>query len=201
MNSGQQSGWFLFNSFLGLGRDERRDLPQPQPDWTASFPVRAETSKCVPESSLRLPLDHQAANDPSAFPLMTLQRLASHGLAWNAYQLFLRPSQASNEGPRACFPWLVVEHGEIRSETTGMGDYADHAWGRAANAGNAAIMMLEHLAKGATESPHDIPPVITITTAGHLVKVWIMFLHEGASFRYVRNPSRVSFPANPGERE
>jgi hypothetical protein len=90
-----------------------------------------------------------------------------------------------------CFPWLIVEHkkaGEVALE--------EKCYCQAANAGTAAIMMLETLSgivPGVKEhKAHEhIPPVVTMTTVDKIVRVWITYSckpSDNDAAKYVRKP-------------
>jgi hypothetical protein len=67
------------------------------------------------------------------------------------------------------FPWLIVEH--MKDEYKGN---AELCYSHAANAGAAALRMLQNLSRHDSQSLGDIPPVVTMTIRRDLVRVWIM---------------------------
>jgi hypothetical protein len=99
-----------------------------------------------------------------------------------------------------CFPWLIVEHkkaGEMANE--------EKCHCQAANAGTAAVMMLETLSKivpGGKKHMADkhIPPVITMTTVDKIVRVWITYCckHERFGDDAVQYVSRSMFLLSGG---
>lgn len=110
------------------------------------------------------------------FTLKTLRHLAQHGLQSNTAGIF-RPGRKENiPSDCICFPWLIVEH--KRDEK---GENQCHC--QAANAGAAAVMMLEELsclipAEIEGEEGEGIPPVVTMTTVDKIVRVWITYRLE-----------------------
>lgn len=169
-------------------------MPQPQPDWTAFFPMWHEG--CAERlRNPRMPLSPESSLVPivSNFSLSTLRKLAQQGLEWDASkpgptqvdesQLFPWPSE------HILYPWLAVEHGD-RSEMHTDEPDENPSWVRAASSGSAALMMLENLTACSGEPPQDMdmPPFVTITTSANRVRVWIFFLDEKGPMRYVSRP-------------
>ncbi|KAM5346391.1 hypothetical protein ACJ41O_009396 [Fusarium nematophilum] len=154
--------WTLF----GPGQDfrPRDDLQEPKPDWVAHFPIHGFSGKprdiwdSCPRSSIT-----------ENFSRATLEHLASHGLqpsATGVIQNGRRKAVLTQD--YVCFPWLIVENMKA-------GDTDEFCYARAANAGMAAVAMLRNLAKhGRTYDTH-VPPVVTLTTTGSVVRVWLMY--------------------------
>lgn len=121
-------------------------------------------------------------NSPKAsivdnFTKETLQALAEEGLQCNAANIFRQGRKNSIVmSDYLCFPWLIVEHKKSSHEGQSIFCYC-----QAANAGMAALMMLQRLAKytDKREDEAHVPPVITITTIDGVVRVWVMYVTEG----------------------
>jgi hypothetical protein len=78
--------------------------------------------------------------------------------------------RALAEHKRICFPWAIIE---LKPEAK----RAHQCYRQAANAASIALCMFERLAKFAdvqVEAQH-IPPVITLTFVGQVVRLWIAY--------------------------
>jgi hypothetical protein len=111
------------------------------------------------------------------FSLKNLQKLAKHGLQPSAAAIFQHGRQDPIKmSDCICYPWLIVEYKPAVQSEKNLFCYC-----QAANAGMAALMMMQRLAKYSEKRTRDehIPPVITITTVAGEVRVWVMFVDEG----------------------
>ncbi|KAH8175072.1 hypothetical protein LIA77_06491 [Sarocladium implicatum] len=163
--------WTLFNKRTGFRSRDRVSLTEPKPDWTASFPVYDfAASTRVPTSSrwrwTNSPKDHLVEN----FTLQNLEKLCQVGLESTTGGRYRREKQGSLIcSDLMCFPWLIVEH-----KRSNQGE--EKCYCQAANAGSAAVMMLQGLARYAKSQRQDghVPPVVTMTTVDKIVRVWIV---------------------------
>lgn len=102
------------------------------------------------------------------FSRATLERLAEYGLhpttagiSWEGRKACIATSES------ICFPWLIVEHKKLEQWS------ATECYCEAANDATAALVLLRTLAR---YHPYNIvPSVVTITTVGGDVRVWIAF--------------------------
>lgn len=127
------------------------------------------------------------------FEHTTLQYLArQHGVESNTAGLYRKKGNWISSD-YICFPWLIVEH-----KRNGDGSVEKKCYCQAANAGAAAVMMLESLfnsepqARKHNEANEHIPPVVTITTVDRIVRVWITYSWKPSGrkdpVKYVRQP-------------
>lgn len=147
------------------------DLPEPNPAWVAHFPVFVITPA---DNHQHSGLQHFASSHSIVdnFSQVTLEHLAGHGLqpsATGVTKTGRRGAALSEE--HVLFPWLIAEH--MKDEYKGN---AELCYSQAANAGAAALRMLQNLSRHDIKFPDDthIPPVVIITTRHELVRVWIM---------------------------
>jgi hypothetical protein len=200
--SAQSRPWTLFRQKKGSDKraekrfrqDDRENLTVPKPDWVAFFPIY--TRKFLRE---RIPTSKkwQLTKDPKNvmienFSDATLQHLARRGVQSNTAGLFRNPQSLKRMvlSDCICFPWLIVEHkkaGDVVNE--------EECHCQAANAGTAAVMMLETLSKivpGGKKHMADehIPPVITMTTVDKIVRVWITYRRRRSGDDAVQYVSR-----------
>ena len=161
------------------------NLTEPKPDGVAFYPIYDFSSGTRIATSSRwrwnaFPKDSIV----ESFSRKVLQGLAPHGLESNTAGLF-RPGKTTPLvlSDCICFPWLVVEHKKDRVKEI-------FCYCQAANAGTAAVMMLETLCKYAEpRADHShVPPVTTMTTAGKTARVWITYKTDSCndSTKYVR---------------
>jgi hypothetical protein len=105
------------------------------------------------------------------FSRTNLERLAQHGLQPSSAGIF-RQGRATSIVPSdcVCFPWFIVEHKKSNNKE-------NQCYCQAANAGAAAVMMLQTLSQYATKKPRDehVPPVVTMTTVNKMVRIWIIY--------------------------
>ena len=110
------------------------------------------------------------------FSRNTLQHLASRGLEPSTAGVF--HSNLSDEislSDYLCFPWLIVEHKKLEHNSI-----AHFCYCQAANAAMAALTILQTLSQYATRRPQNshIPPIATVTTVGHEVRAWVMYVRD-----------------------
>ncbi|KAK6066126.1 hypothetical protein SCUP515_10873 [Seiridium cupressi] len=98
---------------------------------------------------------------------------------WDLFDKFHRFRSPDREGlshpkPDLCFPWLIVEYKEQDEKKEEQCHY------QAANAGSAALMLLQTAAVFAefNEECQHVPPVVTATTIGRSVRVWVVYYHR-----------------------
>lgn len=155
----------------------------PKPDWAAFYPIYNFDSDRIPTSE-RWPWGAKEQQPPlyaivDNLSLETLRRLAEmpkNGLQSSTSAIFLSPEKQKKYkfADLICFPWLIAEHknGDEKSEV---------CYCQAANAGAAAVLMLQRLCEvlpeklWAKDCGH-IPPVVTVTTVHKTVRVWIMYM-------------------------
>ncbi|RTE83124.1 hypothetical protein BHE90_002379 [Fusarium euwallaceae] len=161
--------WTLFGPNGSEGT--QGDLPEPKPAWAAHFPVFVISPA---ENYQHSGLQHFASSHSIVdnFSQVTLEHLAGHGLqpsATGVTKTGRRGAALSEE--YVLFPWLIAEH--MKDEYKGD---AELCYSQAANAGAAALRMLQNLSGHDMKFPDDthIPPVVIITTRRDLVRVWIM---------------------------
>jgi hypothetical protein len=210
--SAQSRPWTLFRQKKGSDRkaekgfrqDDRENLTVPKPDWVAFFPIYTRN---FPRERIPTSKKWQLTKDPKNgmtenFSTDTLEHLARHGVPSNTAGLFRKPQDLKRMvlSDCICFPWLIVEHkkaGEMANE--------EKCHCQAANAGTAAVMMLEILSEivpGDKKHMADehIPPVITMTTVDKIVRVWITYCckHERFGDDAVQYVSRSMFLLSGG---
>ncbi|KAH6636948.1 hypothetical protein F5144DRAFT_569209 [Chaetomium tenue] len=202
--SAQSRPWTLFrkkkedsdeNREKGFRQDDRENLTEPKPDWVAFFPIYNFPGERIPTSTR-----WQLMRDPKPalvenFSPATLQHLARHGVQSNTANIFRKDQTLKNiiMSDCLCFPWLIVEHkkaGEMALE--------EKCHCQAANAGTAAVMMLETLARivpGVEEHTANeyIPPVVTMTTVDKIVRVWITYCCEQQSDDHNNNNDTTKY--------
>jgi hypothetical protein len=170
--------WTLFGNTQKF-RVGYRGLSEPKPDWVAYFPIY----NFIAGDRIPTTTNWRFEKSPKGcmvqnFSMQTLQALAEHGLQPTARAIF-REGRRDNikMSDLICYPWLIVEHKKSSDQGKDLFCYC-----QAANAGMGALMMLKTLAKYAERRVHDehIPPVITITTVECTVRVWVMYVDEGA---------------------
>ena len=134
------------------------------------------------------------------FEHTTLKHLAEYGVESNTAALFRKERNQWILSDCISFPWLIVEH-----KREGGAAVEEECYCQAANAGTAAVMMLETLFAGErgpnrerNKANEHIPSVVTMTTVDKTVRVWITYSckpsdHDTA--RYVRQslPSSCSW--------
>ncbi len=127
--------------------------------------------------------------EDAVFSRQTLAHLARYGVESSTARLFSRLQKNVILSDYICFPWLVVEH-----KKAGKGGTREQCYCQAANAGTAAVMMLESLYSIETEHVPDnehILPVVTMTTVDKNVRIWLAYSCKpsgDAAARYVRTP-------------
>ena len=122
------------------------------------------------------------------FSLKTLRHLAQYGLQSSTAGIFRREGKKHILSDCICFPWLVVEH---KRDAKG----ENQCYCQAANAGVAAVMMLETLSHIVPDEilgkqREEAQPVVTITTVDKTVRVWIAYACD--NFIHSDGPKFVS---------
>ncbi|RSL45692.1 hypothetical protein CEP54_014173 [Fusarium duplospermum] len=161
--------WTLFGPDGSEGT--QGDLPEPKPAWVAHFPVFVISPV---DNRRHSGLQHFASSHSIVdnFSQVTLEHLASHGLQPSATGVKKTGRRGAALSPEhVLFPWLIAEH--MKDEYKGN---VELCYSQAANAGAAALRMLQNLSRHDIKFPDDthIPPVVIITTRRDLVRVWIM---------------------------
>ncbi|KAK3901600.1 hypothetical protein C8A05DRAFT_16236, partial [Staphylotrichum tortipilum] len=171
--------WTLFGGNKKTGRkghrqDDRRNLTEPRPDRVAFFPISTDGGTRIQRAKGWQSADRAQDGITENFSFTTLQHLAKHGVESNTAGLFRKSPTKLDTVPSNCisFPWLIIEYKKLDQRALITKGHC-----QAANAGACAIMMLETLSKIVPEAAQNehIPPVVTMTTAGPLVQVWIMY--------------------------
>ncbi|KAJ3467576.1 hypothetical protein MRS44_005140 [Fusarium solani] len=160
--------WTLFGPDGSEGT--QGDLPEPKPAWVAHFPVYVISPAEYNHQHSGLQQFASSHSIVDNFSQVTLEHLAGHGLqpsATGVTKTGRRGATLSSE--YVLFPWLIVEH--MKDEYKGN---AELCYSHAANAGAAALRMLQNLSRHDSQSLGDIPPVVTMTIRRDLVRVWIM---------------------------
>ncbi|KAL2193245.1 hypothetical protein P885DRAFT_64083 [Corynascus similis CBS 632.67] len=197
--SAQSRPWTLFGQSRGFRQKDRQNLTYPTPDWVAFFPVYDHAGERIPTSERWRLTEAPIKAINENFSYTTLQYLASYGVESNTAGLF-RQGRKHGLSDYICFPWLIVEHKRAGGPAT-----EEECYCQAANAGTAAVMMLETLskifpgvAKKERRAHKHIPPVVTITTVDKIVRVWITYACElsddNSVPKYVRKPPDLVFP-------
>ena len=146
----------------------------PRPDWVSSYTVYN-----IPKGNTRENLSYGV-----------LQQLAQDGLESDAScNLASAKKVVYPDWNWVCFPWLVVQHRKPGNPET----QCNH---EAANAAASAIMMLERLCKHVPvglqgKANEHIPPVVVITTAHKVVRVWVTYSCKPSTFdvaKFVSDP-------------
>lgn len=157
--------------------EEASPRTMPKPDLTYAFPVRDLSSS----SSRGFARDEHL----QAFSLQVLGNLVDQGIScapttglrkWNK----LPEKTGLSSTDRVCFPWAVVEM--KRHATTDEG-VITRCYCQAANAAAVALDMQAQLFK---KLGHDsltlMPPIITFTCVGPIVKVWLAYREQTGIF-------------------
>jgi hypothetical protein len=200
MPSAQSRPWTLFGQKKqvagkprvkkGFRQDDREGLTEPKPDWVAFFPIYDVSANRIPTANI-MSLKTGPKAMTEKFEHTTLQHLARHGVESNTAGLY-RKKDKWISSDFICFPWLIVEH-----KKAGDGSVERKCHCQAANAGTAAVMMLESLfnsepeANEHNEANEHIPPVVSITTVCKTVRVWITYSckpSDDDTAKYVRRP-------------
>jgi hypothetical protein len=196
-HSAQSRLWSLFGKPARFQHDKRENLTAPKPDWVAFYPIWGGMTRSSDSERWGLPKDPRNSwAIMENFSYETLEHLACHNVESNISGIF-RPRKGNMVTPFAdyiCFPWLIVEH-----KKEGGPAHIEKCYCQAANAGAAAVMMLETLAKIPGMEKHrtktHIPPVVTMTTVDSIVRVWITYAcgpsDDDNGAKYV---SRASLP-------
>lgn len=169
-------------STISYQRPYHKPRTKPKPDLTYAFPIHRELIN-LPEVSSR---DESARS----FSLEVLGELRKQ-------QVFSAPKSGLHDRTQTpeidsmqdadwcCFPWAVVE---FEKKTDGE---AELCYCRAANSAAAALaLQIQLLEKVVDESPPETSLIISFTTVGPVVKLWL-------TFQYVDNRGsreHVSFP-------
>ncbi|KAK9416275.1 hypothetical protein SUNI508_01692 [Seiridium unicorne] len=182
--------WNLFATKKGYRAKDRQYLTMPKVDRAFYFTVH--DSKSTRGSAAY----YQWRNSPQEkfienFSYETLRHLSPHGLQSSPLDSNKLNSTLTNGGDSfrpsslCCFPWLIIEH---KKDDQRKADFC--SW-QAANASSAAVMLLQSAAHYAEEQDNcqHVPPVISITTVGEIVRVWITyFVGFGEQDEYVMSP-------------
>lgn len=168
--------WTLFAKDSDY-RQNYRGLTAPNPDWAAYFPVYdTEIEDRIRTSERWRWWKSKKPTMVENFSLEMLEHLARHGLEPSTTGRFHEgKTRQIVPSDYLCFPWLIVEH-----KKQGHSGQVQFCYCQAANAGMAALTMLQKLAKYAEKRPRDshIPPITTVTTVGPEVRVWVMYVSE-----------------------
>ncbi|KEY71293.1 hypothetical protein S7711_05886 [Stachybotrys chartarum IBT 7711] len=172
----QSRPWGLFGSHEMFRHADRLHLTEPRPDWVAFYPIY---NLGAGEAADRIPMTERWQWEKSAqdtivenLSLKTLAYLSKYGLRATTASIFREgKTKDIDASDYICFPWFIVEHKKT-DQTVETQCYC-----QAANAGAAALLMLQTLVKYAETRNEDahIPPVVTMTTVGETVRIWITY--------------------------
>ncbi|XXH01479.1 hypothetical protein Hte_007839 [Hypoxylon texense] len=155
--------WSLFSDQFRLDHKQTASMTQPIPDLTASFSIFDFRTDGSQWPRMRWLKDIMVEN----FSRATLERLCKHGLHPSATGTYHEGREEGiDPSSSVCYPWLIVEHQKAGQRTSA------ECYCRAANDAAAALMMFRRLAR---YSADNIPPVVTMTTVGEIVGIWIAF--------------------------
>jgi hypothetical protein len=165
--------WNLFDRNQGFRSQDRVNLSRPKPDRAFYFTIHNFTSpQNIPSSERWLWEDSAQEKLIENFSLDVLDSLWQNGLQ---FCLSTKSNESDRYRPRElqCFPWLIIEH---KRANPGKAEI-EKCYCQAANAGSAALMMLQTAAKYAEnrDQGQHVPPVVTITTISKEVRVWVVF--------------------------
>ncbi|KAM0818179.1 hypothetical protein AB5N19_03988 [Seiridium cardinale] len=168
--------WDLFDKFHGFRSPDREGLSHPKPDLVCYFPILDtgdEKKKSTPERSFwKHTAQERLAQNLSGLTYKTLIDLEKFGLKFSPRRL---TEQRISKGEHLqCFPWLIVEYKKQDKKKE------EQCYCQAANAGSAALMLLQTAATFAEfkEECQHVPPVVTVTTIGRSVRVWVVYYHR-----------------------
>ena len=193
MNSAQSRPWTLFRSKKGHRHKDRKKLTEPKPDWVAFFPIYSPAGERI-TTPKRWHLDKVLRqNITENFSVATLRHLARREVQSNTAGLFRKTAQRETVlSDYVCFPWLIVEH-----KKAGGAALEETCYCQAANAGSAAVMMLETLSTIVPGENQDankhIPPVVTVTTVAEVVRVWIAYSSKPSENDTAKYVSKILF--------
>ncbi|KAH7323113.1 hypothetical protein B0I35DRAFT_477001 [Stachybotrys elegans] len=172
----QSRPWSLFGSHQKFHHAHRLHLTEPRPDWVAFYPIYnldvGEAADGIPTTERWQWERSSQGSIVENFSLRTLAHLSRYGLHATTTGTFREGgNKAIDSSDYICFPWFIVEHKKTdqAAET--------ECYCQAANAGAATLMMLQTLAKYAERRNEDahIPPVVTMTTVGQTVRIWVTY--------------------------
>ncbi|KAI1770207.1 hypothetical protein F4818DRAFT_433809 [Hypoxylon cercidicola] len=156
--------WSLFSSSFRHAHQQTTSLTQPTPDLAAYFPVFDIQTDGSQWPWVRGPKNIIVEN----FSRATLERLDKHGLHPSTTGSFDEGRQEGIDPSNSiCYPWLIVEHKKAEQQS------GTECYCLAANDAAAVLMTLRTLAKYSADN--IVPPVVTMTTMGKVVRIWIAF--------------------------
>lgn len=153
-------------------RLQKKELPAPTPDCVAYLPVYDLEDKGKQRVD-RWQWPSNPKGTAANFSRKVLEHLTHHGLQPSTAGVFDKGWQTElRRADYQCFPWFIVEHKEDV-----LRDKESRCYCRAANAADATLIMNQLLATYAENKTDDvhIPPVVTMTTVGKDIKIWIAY--------------------------
>lgn len=144
---------------------------KPKPDTVCYFPVH-DIKKRVDTVSTGGYSWRDTAHESLVqnFTLETLDQLKRFGLQYCPLDSSKGKPKPDSAQSLHCFPWLIAEYKVAEKQK-------EKCLCQAANAGTAALMLLQTAARFATDKLDNrhVPPVVTITTTSNYIKVWMMY--------------------------
>ncbi|KAI1017792.1 hypothetical protein LB504_003824 [Fusarium proliferatum] len=110
-----------------------------------------------------------------SFSWSNLKNLHKFGLQATPFNVLEK--EKPKEQDLSCFPWLIVEYKKAKSAPGELDRLKEVVYCQAANASGCAVNLNENAARYAVKLVNDaqVPPVVSVTTVGSQVKVWITF--------------------------
>ncbi|CVL07963.1 uncharacterized protein FMAN_09693 [Fusarium mangiferae] len=110
-----------------------------------------------------------------SFSWSNLKNLHKFGLQVTPFNVLEK--EKPQEQDLSCFPWLIVEYKKAKSAPGELDRLKEVVYCQAANASGCAVNLNENAARYAVKLVNDaqVPPVVSVTTVGPQVKVWITF--------------------------
>ncbi|KAF5651441.1 hypothetical protein F25303_4093 [Fusarium sp. NRRL 25303] len=110
-----------------------------------------------------------------SFSWSNLKNLHKFGLQATPFNVLEK--ERPQEQDLSCFPWLIVEYKKAKSAPGELDRLKEVVYCQAANASGCAVNLNENAARYAVKLVNDaqVPPVVSVTTVGPQVKVWITF--------------------------
>lgn len=110
-----------------------------------------------------------------SFSWSNLKNLHKFGLLATPFNILEK--EKPQEQDLSCFPWLIVEYKKAKSAPGELDRLKEVVYCQAANASGCAVHLNANAARYAVKLVNDaqVPPVVSVTTVGPQVKVWITF--------------------------
>ncbi|KAL9107577.1 MAG: hypothetical protein Q9227_007577 [Pyrenula ochraceoflavens] len=167
-----EKNWNLFDHNQGFRKDDRKNLSKPRPDRACYFTIHNIKSNDMEVTTRKFKWKETAQSKlVENFSLEILDRLVKFGL--QACPLSRYTVDSYRPKDLQCFPWLIVEHKRNDEKER------EKCYCQAANDSAAALMLLQTAATFAEikDEGRHVPPIVAVTTVGHVVRVWIAYHH------------------------